>query len=349
MEELAAAQPLRAALPLYDVVRRFCAWWAGELLALVPPHWRGPPPILIHVSPTQTLVTGLDAPLCIDAPLAQLSPEQATQLRQAAQGRRVDVAIEQPLFKLPLQLPLAAERSLAAALRYQLMSASPAPVDEIVYDHRVLTRDKARGTLELSIALITLAQLSALNEALARLDLTPQQIGAVEPGGSTLDYVFQRHMMNIADNPARRARLWLGASAVMLLMTLPLIHLAASSWALRLETQTQTLHRSLTPKLAQRSAAQALAAHAPLLAQRMRTPAATAQLAALMAAHDKDEWTEQISLSPKQLRLVTHTKNPEGLRARLAAQPLLASWHWRIQPSTQPTDTDAPVLFEAVP
>jgi general secretion pathway protein L len=333
MAEEITPSPLRAALPLFGVLRRFWAWWTGELMALVPKQWRGPPPLLLHLSANQTLVSGLDAPLRFDVPVAELSAQQAAQLQQAAQGRRVDVAITQPLLMLPVQLPLAAERSLASALRYQLMSASPAPVDDIVYDHRLRARDKAQGKLDVQVALITLVQLTALNDTLSRLKLVVQRIGAVEPGGGTLAYIFQRRSVVVTDDPARQARLWLGASALLLLMLLPLLHLGASSWAQRVETQSQDLHRTLKPKLAQRSAAQALAYQAPLLAQRLRTPAATAQLAAIMAAHSKDDWAEAISLTPKQLRLEVHTVDPQGLRTRLEAQPLLAGWRWRVLPS----------------
>jgi general secretion pathway protein L len=336
MTEEIAPSPLRAALPLLTGLRRFWLWWTGELAALVPTQWRGPPPLLLHLGPTSTLVSGLDMPLRFDAPLAELSPQQAAQLQQAAQGRRIDVAITQPVLRLPVQLPLAAERSLASALRYQLMSASPAPVDDIVYDHRLLARDKAQGKLDVQVALITLAQLAGLNDTLARLNLAAQRIGAVEPGGSHLVYLFQRRNATVSDDPARRARLWLGASALMLLLLLPLLHFGASSWARRLETQSYDMHRTLKPKLAQRSAAQALALQAPLLTQRLRTPAATAQLAAIIAAHGKEDWAEAISVTPKQLRLEAHTADPQSLRTRLEAQRQLAGWRWRVLPSQTP-------------
>lgn len=247
------------------------------------------------------------------------------------------------VFCVDLKLPLAAERSLAAALRYQLMAQSPVPLDACIYDHRILNRDRQANEIDVRVVMTTLPRLAALNDQLHSDGARPELIGASMAGET---YVFQRARRASRDAGAR-TRLWLGLSAALLLSILPLLHLTASSWASRLDAQMRALQQDIRPRVQVRSAAESLEAHGPVLSTRLREPPLMPMLHTIMAAHDKSDWAKSIDLSARKLTLTVHSSAPQELRTRLETQTALQGWRWRIVPPADLLDETAPTLMEA--
>jgi hypothetical protein len=339
----AAAQiPTTLLVRLVGLLAQFLRWWGDELAALIPASWRGSPAVLLSLGRRDVTITGLSEIVRLDAPLAALDSLQTDQFIRATRAREIDICMEDGVFRLDLHLPEAIQRSLASAVRYQLLAQSPVSINDCHYAYHILAKDKARKEITVRVVMTTLAQLGQLKDNLAHFGIQPRQIGASSvESSSTLDYVFERRAATSSDNPAQRTRVWLVAIVGVLLAILPAIQLSANWLAQRLDKQTSIMQADIRQQLQVRAEARALEQHGEMLAKRLIAPSPITTLNAIMAAHNARDWAEDINISSTRLSLTAHAGNPQELQKQLETQTALKGWRWRVVPSTQPTILEA--------
>ena len=182
------------------MLRTFFAWWLRQLAALLPPAWR--PTAVTGAVPEDTadsvlLAVGPARPghpaAAIDAarrrrqrliPLGRftLDPIGLAALRAAiGTGRHGPIRLVLPptlLLEQPVTLPLAAERGLDSALRWEMDRLTPFTADAVFWTWRLVQRDRIRNQLTLRLVLIAKSAVQSTVDALSAAGLAPARLEA---------------------------------------------------------------------------------------------------------------------------------------------------------------------------
>jgi general secretion pathway protein L len=128
-------------------------------------------------------------------------PTGLTALRNAAAlgGQVIPVWLRPAAVMLEKQLsfPLVAERELGRVLAYEMDRETPFTADEVWWNWRVESRDKALGLLTLTLFLLPKAHGQMIVAALAETGLRPSVVDAATAGG-------QRHQIQLDNSPVHR-------------------------------------------------------------------------------------------------------------------------------------------------
>ena len=231
----AAAGTLNARLqPLRLKAQRFWLWWSGELLALVPQRFTA----IAGAGRVPTVGFQGNSIVLLDPPLADAhsarvetegleSAQVATALRglleRAGETRgRVRLALNpgEALVRR-VTMPAATEENLGSVLGFEMDRLTPFRADEVYYDHRVLARDAASGTITV---LLAVARRDIVEPRLAHaraLGLSVQGVAVAEEGpraGPALD-LLPREERGEREGPKERAlKQGLAAAALLLLL-----------------------------------------------------------------------------------------------------------------------------------
>lgn len=203
-----------AVLGARHAVRDFLAWWAGELRALVPPR------LAARLAPSspRLLVGRHDGALTLAGPdgdgwqpLARLPADgvDAGRVRAALAAipgapdpaaARIVLALDAELsLRKRVFLPLAAAENLAQVLAFDLDRQCPFPADEVVFDHRLVRRDRDHRRIEVDLVIVPRAVITAAAAPVEALGLKPEAVHVVDGDGRVLA------RLPLADaGPARR-------------------------------------------------------------------------------------------------------------------------------------------------
>ena len=211
---------------------RFWSWWSGELRELVPGRWQER--LAGSVRRVFAISSGTGHQLYIDhseAPLFELAAGNDAELNRQQIGellKQQDVDDPEIVLLLPdnlvlkrsINMPLAAERELKQAIRFDLDRQTPFNPDEVFFDYQVMERKPDAGQMDIELVVVPKAslepQLSALSQAglgVHRIDLQPSSGRISGVGYNLLPYEQRARRAN------RRGRfhLMLGIIAVILL------------------------------------------------------------------------------------------------------------------------------------
>ena len=153
-------------------------WWIGQLSDCIPERWRR------AASSTEDSLTitpiGLTGPGVTtvsislwsanrETPLGQF-PIAGSELANVPRPARLPVVLrllDSDVLCKTITLPIATERNLAQVLSFEMDRETPFAVEEVLWAHRVVKRDKQRGLLVIRLRLISRALLVPLFNALA--------------------------------------------------------------------------------------------------------------------------------------------------------------------------------------
>lgn len=250
-----AAMPGSAAprIPPWRVkLARFWRWWSGELRAMVPERFATMAGAA-RVPLVQFDVAGL---ALIEPPAAEGSLERVdvsalegaaaaaaarAMLARAGESRgraRLALSVGEALVRR-VTMPAATEENLGSVLGFEMDRLTPFRSDEVYYDHRVIGRDSAAGTVTV---LLAVARREVVEARLARAQALGLSVQAVEVrelsprGGPALD-VLPSSQRGEREKPKERlVRLTLVAAAALLLLTalaVPLLQKRAEVHAIK--------------------------------------------------------------------------------------------------------------------
>ena len=216
-------------------LERFWRWWSGELLGLVPERLAGiagsqRAPLLALEAQAVTvleprLAAGEAAPRVelADADPARAGPAVRALLERLGESRgraRVALAPHEALVRR-VTMPAATEENLAMVLGFEMDRLTPFRAEEVCYDHRVIGRDAAGGTIAVLLAVARREVVEARLAQARALGLSVQGVTARDDAhreASTLD-LLPRGERGEQEKPRERlVRQGLGILALLLLI-----------------------------------------------------------------------------------------------------------------------------------
>lgn len=263
--------------------------------------------------------------------------------RQAFASRRrgepVVVTLEQPFLIRQTTLPVAAAASLDQLLRYEMDRLTPFAAKDILYSHRVLSRDNAKGTLEVAVAVVPRIWVQDVLERLATLAVRPEALEAAaqsSPFGigawqvaSPSDLPIRRIALDHED-PSHRARVRLGwqvavSTCAVLVAAVVAVPLVRQSLAL---ADAEAQIAAQRPQMDQvdalrRQIASGSAGAGRIAAARERATIALRALGVLTDLLPDDTWLTSVALRHTQLIIEGHSTAATKLIAAMTADPEL--------------------------
>ena len=268
-----------------------------------------------------------------------------TAWRQAFASRRrgepVVITLDQPFLVRRTTLPMVAAANLDQLLHYEMDRLTPFAAADVLYSHRVVSRDIAAGTLLVDIAVVPKAWVRDILDRLAALSIRPE---ALEPptdglasngewparGGPTNADHGNPGIALDHEDPVRRARIRLGwriASGVSaaLAATVVAVPLIRQSLAL---ADVDARIAALRPRMDQvdalrRQIAAGSAGAGRIAAARERGTVALRALGVLTDLLPDDTWLTSIALRHAQLTIEGHSTAATKLIAAMSADPQL--------------------------
>lgn len=262
-------------------------------------------------------------------------------------GEPVVVALGRPFMVRRTALPLAAASNLDRLLRYEMDRLTPFAADDVLFSHRVVSRDIASGTLLVDIAVVPKAWVRDPMERLAALSIRPEALeerpdvappdfsgtGAWLPParGSRSGEAARRISLDHAD-PAHRARVRLawrigtGACAALAAAVIAVPFIRQSIAVAGVEEQTAQLR----PRMEQvdalrRQIAAGSAGAGQIAAARSRGAVALRALGVLTDLLPDDTFLTNISLRHAHLTIEGHSAAATKLIAAMASDPQLTN------------------------
>jgi general secretion pathway protein L len=175
------------------MAQRFWQWWTGELLGLIPVHWRERLRrrgnllfVVLHddqcsldfgsFSQRETLISmplgaeGEWPPALVEALLARAV--KATQV--------VLLLPEQKVLRKVLSLPAATEAGLSNVLRFEMDRHTPFTADQVYFGFRILERDRRHQRLQVELLVVPREYLDQLLRRLEGLAVHPTLVTLAE-------------------------------------------------------------------------------------------------------------------------------------------------------------------------
>jgi general secretion pathway protein L len=214
---------------------RFFAWWAGQLVSLLPARWRAAfaeraEELLIGMRPLEFGLWRQSGERCADfGRIALEAPSDEQQSEFARLRAQIDdpnlrtfyCIAPQRSLRRELTLPAAAEDRLRQVLAFEMDRQTPFKADQVYFDYRIVGRDAVAKNLKVDLNVVPRTQLDGELAALAACGATVDGVDCwrAEPGTG-------RAGLNLLP-PERRVKrtnqrllvnLALGATAVLLLV-----------------------------------------------------------------------------------------------------------------------------------
>ena len=335
----------------------FFRWWGGELSSLLPASLRGrmisPRPALWLVPSTEdggfVVWRGGDQPERLDefradedpALLANRWREWLLRFDDGQPEIRLCLPADLVLEK-PIELPLAVESNLPAAVGYQLDQLTPFTVNQVFHDFQLTQRDSANGRLHLDLRLVLREVLTPLTERLTAIGIRPHAIDTLDasadlprcesfnllPEAQRPPYVFQRARLNW--------RLGAAALAVLVLVMFQSIYLREQAIE-RLEREAAQLRAEAETVMAlQRELEDALVAANFLAERRRRQPIAIQVLDEVSRVLPDDMWLQQVQVRGSELQIMGSADGSQRLIEIINDSPLFDDAEFRGQVRVDP-------------
>lgn len=184
-----------------QALRQFLAWWAGELRALVPGRltarlqpsapmlmvgWRDgalavAEPIGDGWRTLSRLAAGAGAPDRLRAALAAIPDAPDPAVARIVLALDADLCLRKRVF-----LPLAAADNLAEVLTLDMDRQTPFPPDQVVFDHRLVGRDREHHRIEVDLVVVPRAVIDAASAPLAAFGLVPEAVHVLTGTGEVV-------------------------------------------------------------------------------------------------------------------------------------------------------------------
>ena len=175
------------------MMRDFFNWWLGQLLELLPRRFRrdgahaGDALVIAPIGPLGD-VDGVTASLRRggrETPLGRypLGTSGLAGLPRASGKPAVLRLRESDVLQKTVNLPLAAERELRQVLAFEMDRETPFSAEELYWDYRVDSVDRAGGRLSVRLALLPKASLAPILAALRGAGIAPRRAEITDAEG----------------------------------------------------------------------------------------------------------------------------------------------------------------------
>lgn len=292
----------------------FWRWWTRELADMVPERFaalggatrvpqlavEGDEVVLVEPKVAESVQTRVSAQ---DAQRARAAVRAMLEAAGEGRGRARLVLTHSEALLRRATMPAATEENLSQVLAFEMDRLTPFRADEVYYDHRVVSRDPAAGTIAVVVAVARRELVDAKVALLRSLGVTPEGVTVREDGpqpGGALN-LMPAELRGERETPRARIvkRTLLALSALLLLAVLayPAVRKREAIIALHpVEARAQAEAQS-TDKLAQ-ELEKLVAEYNFLLAKKHGTPPVLAYLEEISRLLPDNTWVQQFDLKP---------------------------------------------------
>lgn len=237
----------------------------------------------------------------------------------ASDGRRdaVPVLPAAAVLRPVVRLPFASHSVLRSALTYELERLSPVPPDQIYFDFRVLSRDRAAKSAEIELRII---RRDIVDDAARRCRVAGLAVGAIRFGDDALPadprhFPVDRHALLLGLWRRWSVALLGGATILLLLAVLLAAYLRGSSRldALSDALQDEGTHAARAEQLQQRI--ERASAQLAFLAKQKHAPLFAAILADIAHVLPDDSWIAEFDMSGGRIRIGGYSRSASDLIA----------------------------------
>lgn len=320
------------------MVHLFLAWWAAQLVSLLPGSLRKRGPDAARFT-SILLLSPLDArPPEIEVTATMrgrpMQPERLllaesglTRLRAVlAQAPGAALRLRVPagvLLERQVVLPLAAERAPEQVLNYEMERLTPFAAADALWSCHITRRDRTLGRLHLRLTLAPREALAPLLDILRNAGATPALVESA-PGGGQPDW--RRLMLDNTSRrrPAKSRHVAVALCAVLAVAVVVVPFVRQSLAFAATEAQIATLDKPVAEATALRRRIAAAAEGGDVLqAARLRLGDPLHVLAAVTAALPDDTWLTDLTLRQRRLTLGGQSAAAVQLIARLSGDQVI--------------------------
>ena len=318
-------------------LKRFLAWWARELGALVPARVRDllverRDALVVRIDDEAILVRRASEPVDFERAIARSEPEDA---QRDALERELTRAEERPdvvfclaprhVLRRTLTLPLAAEENLRQVLSFEMDRQTPFRADQVYYDHRILARDVAAKQLTVELAIVPRAHADAARAPLTALMVPINALDACGPAGPLGFNLLP------PEQRASRPNVWLRVNAALALVVLGLLGLVMARSLANREAALESLREAAevqsrdAKSVAQlRTTLSDAIEGANFLTERKRErPPVVDVLLDVTRRLPPDTWLQRFSMNQGQVQLQGQSREASALIGLLQKSPVL--------------------------
>jgi len=327
-----------------DLAGEFGTWWRRELTAMVPAAVRrrfadreeatiaevsgG----TVRLARVAGAASGKSMSLS-SADVEASGAEAARRLRAATGIDRDEVVIrvaeEQALVKT-LDLPLAAEPTLLQTLALAIDSQTPFRADQVVFDGRVVTRDRAAGRLTVEWVILPRAVVEPAIELLKALGLDPVRAEVVGAKRRSVDLRSpeKRTSRSALAFKSTRILATVAAGLAVAVIVVPLYQRHAE--LAEVQQQIAVVKRDADAVAALRGEFEKISAENGFLAGLKRdTPSALKTIDALSRLLPDDTWLVELHSTGRQVRIVGFAASASKLIAMIEESATFSNARFR--------------------
>lgn len=328
----------------------FLSWWGRELGGMVPSSLSErmvpPRPALWLVAEADSasfdVWKGGDQPEHLDRfdddADVQLLRDRWFELLAVFEDGQPEVRLCLPgesVLDCPVELPLAVESNLAAAIGYQLDQLTPFKASQVLYDHRVTGRDAQHARIELELRLAPLHRIEAIRERLTRIGIRPHVIDTLKMNGE-LPECEGFNLLPEGERPTyvyARARLnWILAGVAALVLGVIMVQslYLRGQTVERLQAEVAELRQEADAVMdLQRQLEDSLVAANFLADRRRRQPVIIQVLDEISRVLPNDMWVNQLQIRDDEVLMMGLADGSQRLIEIINDSPLLDDAEFR--------------------
>ncbi len=309
----------------------FLAWWGGQLRTLLPARLFSQP------GGEDALIADVSVPGALTMRRRRRGVEQrVAELRaddagapglRAALGNRArgePVLLRVPaswVLERAVSLPIAAERDLTRVLGYEMERLTPFTAAELVWDHTVLLRDRARGRINLRLTMVRRAALEDAVALLRPLGARPSALEALMPDAPRVLKLAREGAAGQALLPARTLAIAAGVLALLVAAS-PFVRQAIRLSSLHAQLETMAPGIAQVEALRRRIAGNSAGGDA-VAAETRRLGDTLEALAALTEVLPDDSYLTEFTMRERKITMSGLGASAPKLISGLSADPRL--------------------------
>lgn len=318
---------------LQGQIRRFFGWWLGELRdclpgaltrALSPQRAR----IVARVGANALSFERDSKKLVGGVALDGFEPLPPLLARELAAAPPLTVMFPRHMVLCrTIELPLSIGRDLAAAMTFEAERHTPFLADQVFRASRIRSRDIARKTLSVDLAVLPIAFFDRVAAMAAKHGLALGSIAVDDLDGGLPPLEFSQHHHPQLARPWRREPWKLVAvlAAVLIVGALATLGWRTHQHAVSLLVDVSAQREVALRADALRSELVAIKKISNVLPEQALRPRAIEVVDALSGALGDDSWIYDLELSRTELRIYGFTADLSRLLERLQTAPILAA------------------------
>ncbi|MGD0141568.1 MAG: PilN domain-containing protein [Rhizomicrobium sp.] len=322
-------------------IRHGLAWWADELLALVPPEWRA------RLTQRPRLIVDWDerGPICREGNTSK--PFDAA----AYTSRELDNAtIALPKTRVltrELDLPLLPPNDIRRLVALDIDRLTPFPAEAVYFDTEILQRDADRGKQRVLLGIMPRGAIADVLDRARSAGLGAAAVGMRGDAGSNIYFDFLAQARGAGGMSGARARLplWWGAIGILLAANIAVFAFRDSAALDSLRSDVDSQQATVAMAMHLREKVETEAARRSALLERLAHNAPLRILDAVTKILPANTWAQRVEWNGQTVQVSGYRQGPVDLLVKFEASPVLRNAR-ALSTNAKPAAPNTPEAFE---